>query len=217
MTTWHDVLGPIKKTDHFRTLLDTVNDAYRRKTVYPPKEKIFRAFELTPLENVKIVVLGQDPYHQKGQANGLAFSVEPDKTVPPSLKNIFKELNRDLGVPISRTGDLTPWAEEGVLLLNTTLTVEDSSAGAHRDIGWEGFTDEVIAALSDHGTPKVFLLWGAHAKRKADLIDGERHLVLKAPHPSPLSAHRGFLGCGHFSKANAFLQKKGREPVDFRL
>ncbi|MFP4078255.1 MAG: uracil-DNA glycosylase [Candidatus Izemoplasmataceae bacterium] len=217
MTTWHSAIGPYKKTDAFKTLLKRVNAAYQAKTVYPPKEKVFRAFELTPLEDVKIVILGQDPYHQPSQANGLAFSVEKDAQVPPSLKNIFKELNQDLNLPMPSVGDLSPWAKEGVLLLNTTLTVEDSKPASHRHFGWEAFTDEVIRALSEHEKPKVFMLWGAHAKAKASRIDASRHRILKAPHPSPLSAHRGFFGCRHFSKANAFLKESGRAPVDFRL
>lgn len=217
MTTWHDTLGPIKETDHFKRLLERVSEAYRDETVYPPKDKIFRAFELTPLEDVKVVILGQDPYHQKGQANGLAFSVAEGVRIPPSLRNIFKEMSRDLNVPMPGTGDLTPWAKRGVLLLNTTLTVRDSQAASHRHFGWEAFTDQVIGVLSRHELPKVFMLWGAHARKKADLIDKARHLVLLAPHPSPLSAHRGFFGCAHFSKANAFLEAKGRGALDFTL
>ncbi|MFW6285033.1 MAG: uracil-DNA glycosylase [Bacillota bacterium] len=217
MTTWHEAIGPYKKTDAFKTLLKRVNEAYANKTVYPPKDKVFRAFELTPLEDVKIVILGQDPYHQPNQANGLAFSVAPETEVPPSLKNIFKELHQDLNLPIPKVGDLTPWAKEGVLLLNTTLTVEASRPASHKGFGWEAFTDEVIKRLSEHEKPKVFMLWGAHAKKKASAIDASRHLILKAAHPSPLSAHRGFFGCRHFSKANAFLKHKGRPPVDFRL
>ena len=217
MRTWKDALRHVKQSETFQTLLETVSRRYRRTAVYPPKDEIFKAFELTPLENVKIVILGQDPYHQKHQANGLAFSVRKSVRIPPSLKNIFKELSDDLGVPIPSHGDLTGWAERGVLLLNTTLTVEDSLPASHKSLGWEAFTDEVIRVLSEHEKPIVFMLWGNHAKSKERLIDASRHKVLKASHPSPLGAHHSFFGCRHFSKANAFLESNGRGAVDFSL
>jgi len=217
MPTWKEVLKETKESESFKRLLENVNDLYRHKTVYPPKEALFRAFELTPYDHVRIVILGQDPYHQRHQANGLAFSVNKEVPPPPSLKNIYKELNNDLGIPIPAHGDLTPWAREGVLLLNTTLTVEDSAPAVHRDLGWERFTDAVITALDRHDQPLVFMLWGAHARSKETSIDKDRHLILKAAHPSPLSAYRSFFGCRHFSKANRFLEAKGRGTVDFSL
>jgi len=213
--SWKTVLHEMKHSAFFKKLLEKVNRLYRERTVYPPKKHLFRAFELTPYEEVKIVILGQDPYHQKGQAMGLAFSVQPDVQIPPSLKNIYKELENDLGVPPKDHGDLTNWAKQGVLLLNTTLTVEDSTPGAHHGLGWETFTDFVIQTLDRHEKPLVFMLWGAPARKKKALLKNSKHLVLEASHPSPLSAHRSFLGCGHFSKANRFLKRNGRNEVDF--
>lgn len=187
------------------------------KTIYPPGADIFNAFEMTPFDQVKVVILGQDPYHGPGQAHGLCFSVRPEVPAPPSLENIFKEIARDLGVPRPDHGCLIPWARQGVLLLNTVLTVERGNAGAHRGKGWEGFTDTCIEKLNRERDDLVFLLWGSPAQAKTRLLDPERHLVLKAPHPSPLSAYRGFLGCGHFSMTNNHLQAKGRAPIDWRL
>ncbi len=212
---WKTALHEMKQSDFFKKLLEKVNRLYREKTVYPPKNHLFRAFELTPYEKVKIVILGQDPYHQKGQAMGLAFSVQPHVRIPPSLQNIYKELRNDLGVTPKQNGDLTGWAKQGVLLLNTTLSVEDSIPGAHQNIGWERFTDYVIKTLDAHEKPIVFLLWGAHARKKKALLQNPKHLILEASHPSPLSAHRSFLGCRHFSRANEFLKTNGRTPVDF--
>lgn len=185
--------------------------------IYPPGPEIFAAFDHTPFEAVKVVILGQDPYHGPGQAHGLCFSVRPGVPVPPSLQNIFKEIQRDLGVAPPDHGCLTPWAERGVLLLNATLTVERGRAGAHQGRGWEGFTDAAIDALNREREGLVFMLWGSYAQKKGALIDRSRHCVLRAPHPSPLSAHRGFMGCGHFSAANAYLQAHGQAPVDWSL
>lgn len=187
------------------------------KTLYPPPRRIFAALDLTPFEAVKVVILGQDPYHGPGQAHGLCFSVLPGVEVPPSLVNIYAELRRDLGIEPPGHGCLVPWARRGVLLLNAVLTVERGRAGAHQGKGWEGFTDRVVQLLSDEREGLVFLLWGAYAQAKGKLVDPRRHLVLRAPHPSPLSAHRGFIGCGHFSRANAYLQARGLGSVDWRL
>ncbi|WP_017669700.1 uracil-DNA glycosylase [Blastomonas sp. AAP53] len=186
------------------------------KHIFPPGSHWFRALDLTPPDKVRVVILGQDPYHGPGQAHGLCFSVQPGVPVPPSLLNIYKELERDLGIARPAHGFLESWAQQGVLLLNTVLTVEMGDAGSHQGRGWERFTDAVIARVNALEHPVVFLLWGAHAQKKAAKLDS-RHLVLKAPHPSPLSAHRGFLGCGHFSQANAFLEAAGMAPIDWRL
>jgi uracil-DNA glycosylase len=189
--------------------------------IFPPGSHWFRALDLTPPDKVRVVILGQDPYHGPGQAHGLCFSVRPGVPVPPSLVNIYKELQRDLGIAPPRHGFLESWARQGVLLLNAVLTVEMGDAGSHQGKGWERFTDAVIARVNALEHPVAFLLWGSHAQKKAAGVDsvdrGGRHLVLKAPHPSPLSAHRGFLGCGHFSQANAFLEGQGLEPIDWRL
>ncbi|WP_027833744.1 uracil-DNA glycosylase [Maritalea myrionectae] len=186
-------------------------------TIFPAGSNFFRALDLTPLEDVKVVILGQDPYHGPGQAHGLSFSVRPGVRIPPSLLNIYKEIERDLGLPRPQHGFLENWAKQGVLLLNSVLTVEQGQAGAHQGKGWERFTDAVIEKINAQGHPTVFMLWGSYAQKKASFINQDKHLVLKAPHPSPLSAHRGFLGCGHFSKANAFLSAQGRDPIDWRL
>lgn len=187
------------------------------KTIYPPGAEIFAAFDTTPFDEVKVVILGQDPYHGPGQAHGLCFSVRPDVPPPPSLENIFKEISRDLGLPRPDHGCLLPWARQGVLLLNSVLTVERGQAGSHRGKGWEGFTDACIEALDREREGIVFLLWGSPAQAKGRLVDRSRHHVLSAPHPSPLSAYRGFLGCGHFSKANQYLAEKGQAGIDWRL
>ena len=187
------------------------------KQVVPKGSEYFAALDLTPLDQVRVVILGQDPYHGDGQAHGLCFSVTAGVRVPPSLRNIYKELETDLGIPQARHGFLESWARQGVLLLNTVLTVERGLAASHRGRGWERFTDAVIARVNALEHPVVFLLWGAYAQKKAKFVDASRHLVLKAAHPSPLSAHNGFLGCRHFSKANAFLEKNGMTPIDWRL
>ncbi|MGE7138927.1 uracil-DNA glycosylase [Luteibacter sp. NPDC031894] len=187
------------------------------KVIYPPGPDIFNAFAHTPFDKVRVVILGQDPYHGPGQAHGLSFSVRPGVRVPPSLLNMVKEIEDCLGIPRPDHGCLTPWADRGVLLLNAVLTVEAGNAGSHQGRGWEGFTDAAIAALNREREGLVFMLWGSHAQRKGQLIDGERHLVLRSVHPSPLSAHRGFMGCGHFAKANAYLVSRGEPPVDWSL
>ena len=189
----------------------------RGKRIFPKAAHWFRALDLTPLENVRVVILGQDPYHGPGQAHGLCFSVPPGVQPPPSLMNIYKELESDLGIRRARHGFLEHWAKQGVLLLNSVLTVEMGRAASHRDRGWERFTDAIIRQVNTGATPVVFMLWGSYAQKKAAVVDTSRHLVLKAAHPSPLSAHSGFFGCRHFSKANAFLQSKGLEQVDWTL
>lgn len=185
--------------------------------IYPPGGQIFAAFDATPFEAVKVVILGQDPYHGPGQAHGLCFSVQLGVPPPPSLENIFKEIQRDLGLPRPDHGYLMPWAQQGVLLLNAVLTVEEGRAGAHQGKGWEGFTDHVVDTLNREREGLVFLLWGSYAQAKGKVIDPRRHRVLKAPHPSPLSAHRGFIGCGHFSAANESLSRQGLAPIDWSL
>lgn len=187
------------------------------KIIYPPAKNIFNAFNSTPLDEVKVVILGQDPYHGPNQAHGLCFSVQPGIPAPPSLQNMFKELNRDLGIPVPPHGCLQSWANQGVLLLNATLTVEQGRAGSHQGKGWEIFTDKAIQLVNEHCSEVVFLLWGSYAQKKAAFINGNNHLILKAPHPSPLSAHRGFIGCGHFSKANQFLTQHNKSPIEWRL
>jgi uracil-DNA glycosylase len=191
------------------------------KAIFPKGSEWFRALDLTPLDTVRVVILGQDPYHGPGQAHGLCFSVKPGVRVPPSLQNIYKELRDDLGIAPARHGFLEHWANQGVLLLNNVLTVEQGLAASHAGRGWERFTDAVVRLVNDRPEPVVFLLWGSHAQKKAAAVDaldkGGRHLVLKAPHPSPLSAYNGFFGCRHFSKANAFLQEKGLAPIDWAL
>jgi uracil-DNA glycosylase len=185
--------------------------------IYPPGPQIFAALDATPFDEVKVVVLGQDPYHGSGQAHGLCFSVQPGVAVPPSLQNIYKELQRDLGIAPPGHGYLMSWARQGVLLLNAVLTVEDGRAGAHAGKGWEGFTDKIVETLGREREHLVFMLWGSYAQKKGAVIDPRRHRVLKAPHPSPLSAHRGFIGCGHFSAANEYLARHGKAPIDWSL
>jgi uracil-DNA glycosylase len=185
--------------------------------VYPPGREIFSAFDHTPLPQVKVVILGQDPYHGPGQAHGLCFSVRPGVAIPPSLQNIYREIHRDLGLPVPRHGDLSAWADRGVLLLNSVLSVQAGQAGSHRGRGWEQFTDRVVEVIDQQRESVVFMLWGSYAQKKGAVIDRQRHCVLKAPHPSPLSAHRGFIGCGHFSACNEYLDSRGIVPVDWRL
>lgn len=191
------------------------NEMDKKKTIYPKAANFFKAFDATPFDDVKVVILGQDPYHGPGQAHGLSFSVPQGVPVPPSLKNIYKEIERDLKVPMPKHGNLEGWAKQGVLLLNATLSVEGGKAGSHQKRGWEQFTDGAIRALNDQREHLVFMLWGSYAQKKGEFIDRKKHLVLTAPHPSPLSAHRGFLGSQHFSKANKYLQAQGLEPVDW--
>lgn len=187
------------------------------KVIFPPGPEIFHAFDATPFDQVKVVILGQDPYHGPGQAHGLCFSVREGVRVPPSLVNIYKEIERDLGFAPPPHGHLEKWARQGVLLLNATLTVEQANAGSHQRKGWEQFTDAAIAHLNEERAGLVFMLWGSYAQKKGAIIDTDKHLVLKAPHPSPLSAHRGFIGCGHFSDANRYLEQHGQQPIDWQI
>ena len=219
--TWRAVLAPVLASASAQALTRFLHaEEAAGKAIYPPRAARLAALEQTPLDQVKVVVLGQDPYHGTGQAHGLSFSVPDGVKVPPSLSNVFKEQAADLGLPRSQTGNLTPWARQGVLLLNAVLTVEQGRPGSHHGKGWEELTDAVIAAVAARSDPCVFLLWGSHAQAKAQSLPGltaSQHLILTAPHPSPLSAHRGFLGCQHFSRANAFLEAQGRGAVDWRL
>lgn len=211
--TWKSALAAEWDKPYFAELSRFIHDEYRRGPVYPPAARIFAAFDACPLPDTKVVILGQDPYHGPGQANGLCFSVAPEVEIPRSLVNIFKEVAADTGAPIPPNGNLTRWASQGVLLLNATLTVRAHQAGSHQGHGWEQLTDAAIAALSADPSPKVFILWGAWAGRKSELIDGCRHLILKSAHPSPLSASRGFFGNHHFSRANQFLTAHNRTPI----
>lgn len=215
-SSWKDALATEWDAPYFEKLTGFVRNEYGTHTVYPPAGKIFAAFDTTPFDKVKVVILGQDPYHEPGQANGLCFSVADGVAMPPSLVNIFKEIESDLGVKPLPSGDLSRWASQGVLLLNSTLTVEAHRAASHQGKGWEEFTDAVIARLSAGRDHLVFMLWGSYAIRKGAHIDRQRHLVLTSPHPSPLSAYRGFFGNHHFSRANAYLQAHGITPVDWR-
>lgn len=214
--SWYEVLKPQFEAPYFAQLKEFLVAERQQYTCYPPGSKIFAAFDATPFDRVKVVILGQDPYHEPGQAMGLCFSVPQGVQAPPSLQNIIKEINDDLGtqIPTSR-GDLTGWARQGVLLLNATLTVRAHQAGSHQHHGWEQFTDAAIQALAEQRRGLVFLLWGSYAIAKRKLIDPQRHHVLTAPHPSPLSAYRGFFGCHHFSRANALLAQQGQEPIDW--
>lgn len=216
--SWKDRVGDYLLRPEMRALAEFLrNEKAKGKRIFPPGPQIFAALDATPFDAVKVVVLGQDPYHGPGQAHGLCFSVAPGVDVPPSLVNIFKEIERDLGIARPNHGYLMPWAEQGVLLLNAVLTVESGRAGSHQGKGWEGFTDHIVECLDREGEGLVFLLWGSYAQAKGRIIDTRRHRVLKAPHPSPLSAHRGFLGCGHFSAANQYLAQRGRSPIDWSL
>jgi len=215
---WNQWLGQEFQADYMSALKTFLaQEKSAKKVIYPHSSHWFRAFELTPLASVKIVILGQDPYHGPNQAHGLCFSVQPGIQVPPSLVNIYKELAADVGFTPVRHGFLESWATQGVLLLNTALTVEQGNAASHRGKGWEHFTDCAIDTVSRHAEPCVFLLWGSHARQKKVLIDQSRHLVLESPHPSPLSAHRGFFGNHHFSRANQFLTEHGRSPIEWQL
>jgi uracil-DNA glycosylase len=216
--TWKARVGSVLEQPQMVALADFLRAEKRAgKVIYPPGPQIFAALDRTSFDAVKVVILGQDPYHGPGQAHGLCFSVRPGVPSPPSLDNIFKEIQRDLGIARPDHGCLLPWARQGVLLLNAVLTVERGLAGSHAGKGWEGFTDACIDALNRERENLVFLLWGSYAQAKGKLIDRQRHLVLKAPHPSPLSAHRGFIGCGHFSRANDYLCDRGHGPIDWRL
>lgn len=219
MKTWKEAIGEEKQKTYFQHILQQVQQVKAAgKTVYPPQSEIFSAFSLTEFEAVKVVILGQDPYHGPNQAHGLAFSVKPPVAPPPSLVNIYKELAQDIpNFQIPHHGYLVDWAKQGVLLLNTVLTVEQGQAHSHANFGWETFTDKVIEQLNLHRENLVFLLWGSHAQKKGLFIDQNRHCVLRAPHPSPLSAHRGFFGCHHFSQANHYLESKGLSPIQWQL
>lgn len=214
---WAHRLAAEFAAPYFKELKDFLVEERAHYTVYPRGRDILRAFQVTPFDTVRVVILGQDPYHGPGQAHGLSFSVPHGVPPPPSLQNIIKEVQRDIGPFTPFGGDLTPWAAQGVLLLNATLTVRAGQPGSHRGHGWERFTDAAISTLSKERDGLIFLLWGSHAQAKETLIDAARHYILKAPHPSPLSAHRGFLGCGHFSKVNEILQAQGREPINWTL
>ncbi len=214
---WLEVLRTEFEKSYFTELKAFLTEEKKQYRVYPPGSRIFAAFDYTPFSKVKVVILGQDPYHGDGQAHGLCFSVPDGVALPPSLVNIYKELSTDLGIPVPKSGNLEKWARQGVLLLNATLTVRANQAGSHQRHGWENFTDEVIRQLSARQTGLVFILWGSYAQAKEALIDTSRHYVLKAVHPSPLSVYRGFFGCRHFSKTNELLLQAGKEPVDWRL
>ncbi|WP_323991645.1 uracil-DNA glycosylase [Nguyenibacter sp. L1] len=216
--SWKAALESEFDAPYMRALKDfLLAEKSRGKVIFPRGSEYFRALDLTPPDAVRVVILGQDPYHGDGQAHGLCFSVRPDIRIPPSLVNIYKEIHSDLGIPPARHGYLESWAKQGVLLLNSVLTVERASAASHQGRGWERFTDAVIARVNDGPAPVVFMLWGAYAQKKAAFVDQSRHLVLKARHPSPLSAHSGFFGCRHFSQANAFLARNGLAPIDWAL
>lgn len=211
--SWKVVLQPEFDKPYFEILTSFVRNSYRTGTCYPPASLIFHAFDACPFDKVRVVILGQDPYHEPGQAEGWAFSVPDGIRIPPSLENIYKELNRDLGLPIPSSGHLARWVEQGVLLLNATLTVQAHAAGSHQNKGWEELTDAAIMALNRQRQHLVFMLWGSYAQRKGQFIDRRKHLVLTAPHPSPLSAYRGFIGCGHFSAANDYIRRNGGQPI----
>ena len=202
---------------YYKDLYKFINAEYHSRVVYPPADDIFNALHLTPLENVKVLVLGQDPYHEPGQAHGLSFSVQPGQEIPPSLVNIYSELHDDLGCYVPNNGYLKKWADQGVLLLNTVLTVRAHAANSHKGKGWEQFTDAIIKALNEQDRPIVYMLWGRPAQSKIEMLDNPKHLILTAPHPSPLSAYRGFFGCRHFSKCNEFLMANNITPIDWQI
>ena len=214
---WLDALKGEFSQPYYKKLFQKVNEEYKTRRIFPPADDIFNAFHLTPLHNVKVVILGQDPYHGDGQAHGLCFSVRPGVDIPPSLANIYQELPDDLGCTIPNHGCLTKWAKQGVLLLNTVLTVRAHQANSHKGIGWEEFTDAAIRKLNEQDRPIVFILWGKPAQAKKAMLHNPRHLILEAPHPSPLSAYRGFFGSRPFSQANRFLEAQGVEPVDWQI
>lgn len=213
MTNWQDLIAEEKKKEYFRELNNFLVSEMKNHTVYPEKKNWFKAFDVTPFEKVKVVIIGQDPYHGEGQAQGLSFSVPEGLKLPPSLKNIYKEIETDIQIEKSQNGDLTSWAEQGVLLLNSVLTVRAKSAGSHQKKGWEKFTDRAVEVLNEQSENLVFILWGAPAQKKGKAINREKHLVLEAPHPSPLSSYRGFFGCQHFSKTNRYLMEKDKKPI----
>lgn len=214
---WERALSPEFRKPYYRKLFTTVGEEYRTRKIYPPAEDIFNAFHFTPLPEVKVVILGQDPYHEEGQAHGLSFSVRPGVDIPPSLVNIYQELHDDLGCYIPNNGCLEKWAHQGVLLLNTVLTVRAHQANSHQHIGWEEFTDAAIRVLAGQDRPMAFLLWGRPAQKKKEMITNPKHLVLTSSHPSPLSAYRGFFGSRPFSRINAYLEKNGLQPIDWQI
>lgn len=214
---WDGLIGGEFSKEYYLQLREFLKREYNTRRIYPDMYDIFNALKYTPYGSVRAVIIGQDPYHGAGQAHGLCFSVKKGVTPPPSLVNIFKELHDDLGLPVPSCGELTPWARQGVLLLNTVLTVREGQPASHKNMGWETFTDAVISKLNDKTTPVVFLLWGAHARRKAEIIDNPVHYKLCCAHPSPLSAYNGFFGCRHFSAANELLVKSGQQPIDWHL
>lgn len=214
---WLAPLTPEFAKPYYKELYKKVKEEYANHVIFPPSNEVFSAFELTPLADVKVVILGQDPYHNVGQAHGLCFSVKPDVEIPPSLVNIYKELHDDLGCYIPNNGYLVKWAKQGVLMLNTVLTVRAHQANSHRGIGWEEFTNAAIRVLNEQDRPIVFILWGSPAQRKKEMLNNPKHLILEAPHPSPLSAYRGFFGSKPFSQTNAFLEKNGLTPIDWQI
>ncbi len=214
---WLEPLQTEFRKSYYNDLYNFVKKEYSSTVIYPPSEEIFNAFHFTPLSKVKVLLLGQDPYHNVNQAHGLSFSVKPGQEIPPSLQNIYKELNEDLGCYIPNNGYLIKWAEQGVLLLNTVLTVRTHQANSHKGRGWEQFTDAVINAVNAQDRPIVYMLWGAPAQKKISMLNNPKHLILTAPHPSPLSAYRGFFGCKHFSRCNDFLMENGIEPIDWQI
>lgn len=214
-SSWKIALAEEFNKPYFKDLSERVRSAYVSRTVFPPPKFVFNAFSLCPFDAVKVVILGQDPYHGQGQAHGLSFSVPDGVPTPPSLQNVYKEIEDDLGIVEPPTGNLERWAKQGILLLNATLTVEKGNAGSHQGLGWEQFTDAVIKKISDEKEHVVFMLWGKYAQEKGTVIDAHKHLVLKAAHPSPFSANHGFFGCKHFSKANAYLEEHGIEPIEW--
>lgn len=214
---WDELLADQFRSEYYLRLREFLKQEYATQTIYPNMYQIYNALKITDYNKVKAVILGQDPYHGEGQAHGLCFSVQKGIPLPPSLKNIYKELEQDMGIPPVQDGDLTQWAEQGVLLLNTVLTVRGGLAASHKGQGWEQFTDRIISLLNEREAPMVFILWGSHARAKKELISNPSHLVLEAAHPSPLSAHNGFFGCRHFSKTNDFLTRIGAEPINWSL
>lgn len=217
VTSFRELLDKEKEKEYFKKLTQFIDQEYATKEIFPARENVMNSMKYTPYKNVKVVIVGQDPYHGVGEAHGLSFSVNPGIKVPPSLQNIFKELNRDLGLYIPNNGYLLKWAKQGVLLLNSVLTVVKDTPGSHRGKGWEIFTDEVIKAVNEKSTPVVFLLWGNYAKEKKALITNPKHLVLESSHPSPFSVRYGFDGCSHFSKTNEFLIKNNMKPIDWQI
>lgn len=214
---WLPYLEPEYAKDYYRELYDFVAKEYQEHTVFPPVKEVYSALKHTDINDVKVVILGQDPYHERGQAHGMSFSVKPGVKIPPSLQNMYKELHDELGCYIPNNGFLEKWADQGVLLLNTVLTVREGAANSHKGKGWEQFTDAIIRAVNEQDRPIVYLLWGSNARSKKALINNKKHLILESVHPSPLSAYNGFFGCGHFKKCNEFLQQNGIAPIDWQI